>query len=92
MLTESDILRVLRDCYDPVLPCNIVDLGLIRSIVIVPDIDAPGTHIPNVPQKHIIDISLTPTQTTKPPPPNLAPKSPTAYPASKPSAAPPSRS
>ena len=62
MLTESDILRVLRDCYDPVLPCNIVDLGLIRSIVIVPDIDAPGTHIPNVPQKHIIDISLTPTQ------------------------------
>ena len=30
--------------------------------VIVPDIDAPGTHIPNVPQKHIIDISLTPTQ------------------------------
>jgi metal-sulfur cluster biosynthetic enzyme len=63
MLTESDILQALRDCYDPVLPCNIVDLGLIRSITITPDPHAPGAHIPSVPQKHIIEISLTPTQT-----------------------------
>ena len=62
MLTESDILLALRDCYDPVLPCNIVDLGLIRSITITPDLEAPGAHIPGVPQKHIIEISLTPTQ------------------------------
>lgn len=63
MLTESDILQALRDCYDPVLPCNIVDLGLILSITITPDADAPGSRIPGVPQKHIIEISLTPTQT-----------------------------
>jgi metal-sulfur cluster biosynthetic enzyme len=62
MLTESDILIALRDCYDPVLPCNIVDLGLIRSIAITPDAQAPGTNIPGVPQKHQIKIQITPTQ------------------------------
>jgi metal-sulfur cluster biosynthetic enzyme len=63
MLTEFDILQALRDCYDPVLPCNIVDLGLIRSITITLDPHAPGANIPNVHPKHIIEISLTPTQT-----------------------------
>jgi len=63
MLTESDILLALRDCYDPVLPCNIVDLGLIHSIAVTPDLEAPGAHIPGVPQKHTIQIELTPTQT-----------------------------
>jgi metal-sulfur cluster biosynthetic enzyme len=63
MLTESDILTALRDCYDPVLPCNIVDLGLIRSIQIELDPDAPSTNIPGVPPKHLIHIELTPTQT-----------------------------
>jgi metal-sulfur cluster biosynthetic enzyme len=62
MLTESDILLALRDCYDPVLPCNIVDLGLIRSIAVTRDLEAPGAHIPDVPQKHKIRIELTPTQ------------------------------
>ena len=61
MLTESNILAVLRDCYDPVLPCNIVDLGLIRSIAITPDPEAPGSGIPGVPQRHKIQITLTPT-------------------------------
>jgi metal-sulfur cluster biosynthetic enzyme len=61
MLTESDILSALRDCYDPVLPCNIVDLGLIRSIGITPDLDAPGSGIPGVAQRHKIQITLTPT-------------------------------
>jgi metal-sulfur cluster biosynthetic enzyme len=63
MLTESDIILALRDCYDPVLPCNIVDLGLIHSIAVAPDIEAPGSNIPGVPQKHRIEIELTPTQT-----------------------------
>lgn len=62
MLTDSDILLALRDCYDPVLPCNIVDLGLIRSILITPDAEAPGSNIPGVPQKHQIQIQITPTQ------------------------------
>jgi len=67
MLTEPDILTALRDCYDPVLPCNIVDLGLIRSIRIELDPEAPGINIPGVPQKHLIHIELTPTQTGEDP-------------------------
>jgi metal-sulfur cluster biosynthetic enzyme len=58
MLSESDILTALRDCYDPELPCNLVDLGLIRAITIAPDPDAPGTGIPGVPQKHQVQINL----------------------------------
>ena len=65
MLTESQILQALRDCYDPEIPCNIVDLGLIHSITIQPDDEAPGTGIPGVPQKHIIAITLTPTNPTE---------------------------
>ena len=63
MLTESDILLALRDCYDPVLPCNIVDLGLVRSITITPDLEAPGSNVPGVPQNHKIQVDLTPAQT-----------------------------
>ena len=58
MLTESEILTALRDCYDPELPCNVVDLGLVRAITIAPDRDAPGAGIPEVPQKHQIHIDL----------------------------------
>ena len=61
MLTESDIFAALRDCYDPILPCNIIDLGLIQSITITPDPEAPGSGIPGVPQRHKIQITLTPT-------------------------------
>jgi len=65
MLTESQILTALRDCYDPEIPCNIVDLGLILSITITRDNEAPGIGIPGVPQKHIIAITLTPTNPTE---------------------------
>ena len=58
MLTEAEILAALRDCYDPELPCNIVDLGLVRSVMITPDHDAPGANIPGVPQKHLIHLDL----------------------------------
>jgi metal-sulfur cluster biosynthetic enzyme len=61
MLTEADINAALRDCYDPDLPLNVVDLGLIQSIRITPDINAPGTGIPGVPQKHIVHVDLIPT-------------------------------
>ncbi|MDE1176206.1 MAG: iron-sulfur cluster assembly protein [Edaphobacter sp.] len=64
MLTEDDILTALRDCYDPALPCNVVDLGLIRSIAVAPDPDAPGAGIRGVPQKHRIAIALTATSPT----------------------------
>lgn len=58
MLTEADILTALRDCFDPSLPSNIVDLGLVRSIRVEPDPEAPGAGIKGVPQKHRIHIAL----------------------------------
>src|SRR5882757_292752 len=64
MLTEADILTALHDCYDPALPCNIVDLGLIRSVSVAPDPEAPGAGVPGVPQKHLIHIELTLTSPT----------------------------
>lgn len=59
MLNESNIQDALRDCFDPALPCNIVDLGLVRSITITPDPEAPGAGIPGVPQKYRIQVELT---------------------------------
>jgi metal-sulfur cluster biosynthetic enzyme len=58
MLTEAEVLAALRDCYDPEIRCNVVDLGLIRSVAIERDLDAPGTGIAGVPQKHLVTISL----------------------------------
>jgi metal-sulfur cluster biosynthetic enzyme len=65
MLTESKILAALRDCYDPELPCNIVDLGLVHAITITPDSDAPGTGIAGVPQKYRVHIDLILTNPTE---------------------------
>ena len=59
VLTEADIRAALRDCYDPEVPCNIVDLGLIYSVGLEPDPDAPGAGIPGVPPRHCVSITLT---------------------------------
>jgi hypothetical protein len=32
MPTETEILTALKDCYDPEIPVNIVDLGLIYGV------------------------------------------------------------
>jgi FeS assembly SUF system protein len=34
MVTEEEVLEVLRECYDPEIPINIVDLGLVYKIEI----------------------------------------------------------
>ncbi len=64
MLTEADIRGALRDCYDPEIPCNIVDLGLLQGIAIEDDPEAPGKDIPGVPRKHCVAITLTPSNPT----------------------------
>ena len=40
MLSESDILNALRDCFDPEVKLNIVDLGLIYGVETQPDPDS----------------------------------------------------
>lgn len=37
MLSESEILTALRDCFDPEVKLNLVDLGLIYGIETEPD-------------------------------------------------------
>ncbi len=59
LLTEADIRNALRDCYDPELPCNIVDLGLVYAIHLAPDPDAPGAGIAGVPPRHRVYVSLS---------------------------------
>ncbi|MDP9038350.1 MAG: metal-sulfur cluster assembly factor [Acidobacteriota bacterium] len=59
LLTESEVREALRDCYDPEVPCNIVDLGLVYRVSVERDDDAPGAGIPGVPVKHRVGIALT---------------------------------
>jgi metal-sulfur cluster biosynthetic enzyme len=66
LLTEADILAALRDCYDPEIPLNIVDLGLVHSVAIAPDPEAPGAGIPGVPPRHCVHIALTLAQIADP--------------------------
>jgi metal-sulfur cluster biosynthetic enzyme len=40
MLSESDILGALRDCFDPEVKLNLVDLGLIYKVETGPDPDS----------------------------------------------------
>jgi metal-sulfur cluster biosynthetic enzyme len=35
--TKENLLEILKECYDPEIPVNIVDLGLIRDIQISPE-------------------------------------------------------
>ena len=64
MISETDIRAALRDCYDPAIPCNIVDLGLIRTLDVEPDPDAPGAGIPGVPEKVTVHLTITSTNPT----------------------------
>ena len=41
MLTDDEIYEVLRECYDPEIPVNVVDLGLIYGVAI----DGPAVNI-----------------------------------------------
>jgi metal-sulfur cluster biosynthetic enzyme len=59
MFTEAALLDALRDCYDPVLRRNIVELGLVRSATLTPDSEAPGAGIPGAPPRFIAHIALT---------------------------------
>jgi len=53
-MTDADLLTALRDCYDPLLRRNIVDLNLIRSANLTPD----TASLPAFP-RFIATISLT---------------------------------
>ncbi len=56
VLTEEDIRGALRDVYDPEMPVNIVDLGLVYGVALTPDLDAPGMVAR---QKVVVELTLT---------------------------------
>jgi len=59
MLAESDILIALRDCFDPEVKLNLVDLGLIYKIETGPDPDST----PAWPRQWVkVTMSLTTNQ------------------------------
>ncbi|MCI0349413.1 MAG: metal-sulfur cluster assembly factor [Acidobacteriales bacterium] len=51
-VTEQDVLTMLKQCYDPEIPVNIVDLGLIYGINIRPAAE------PDL-QEVVIDMTMT---------------------------------
>lgn len=59
MLTESDILTALHDCFDPQVKLNLVDLGLIYAIAI--ELDPDST--PKWPRQRVkVTMTLTTPQ------------------------------
>jgi metal-sulfur cluster biosynthetic enzyme len=53
-ITEQDVLSALRSCYDPEIPVNIVDLGLIYAVKFSPVADGD-----RVQQDVTVDMTLT---------------------------------
>ena len=65
LFSESDLLEALRACYTSTpsfrRPLDIVELGLVESIHLEADFEAPGAGIPGVPQKHRLTLTLLAT-------------------------------
>jgi metal-sulfur cluster biosynthetic enzyme len=40
-VTQEEVLTALKDCYDPEIPVNIVDLGLIYEVRLAPAAESP---------------------------------------------------
>ena len=57
-MTDADLFDALRDCYDPVLRRNIVDLNLVRTAHLTLDEDAPGANIAGLPAKYRAEVQL----------------------------------
>jgi metal-sulfur cluster biosynthetic enzyme len=50
-ITQDEVLAALKDCYDPEIPVNIVDLGLIYNVRVDP--------APEQQQDVTVDMTLT---------------------------------
>ena len=54
-VTEEAVMTALKDCYDPEIPVNIVDLGLIYGVRITPE---PATEPPPE-TRHDVQVEMT---------------------------------
>ncbi|HEY3973195.1 MAG TPA: iron-sulfur cluster assembly protein [Candidatus Sulfotelmatobacter sp.] len=55
-ITEQDVLSALRSCYDPEIPVNIVDLGLIYKVDFAP---VPAESSADPSQDVTVEMTLT---------------------------------
>ncbi len=55
-ITEQDVLSALKSCYDPEIPVNIVDLGLIYKVDFAP---APAQNSDEAKQDVMVEMTLT---------------------------------
>ena len=55
-VTEQDVLSALKSCYDPEIPVNIVDLGLIYTVNFAP---VPADTPEQAKQDVTVDMTLT---------------------------------
>jgi metal-sulfur cluster biosynthetic enzyme len=55
-ITEEDVLSALKSCYDPEIPVNIVDLGLIYKVNFAP---VPADTPEQAKQDVAVDMTLT---------------------------------
>jgi metal-sulfur cluster biosynthetic enzyme len=63
MLTEEDIREALRACFHSLpfhTPVDVVSLGMVESITLQSDPDAPGAGIPGVPPRQSLAVTLIP--------------------------------
>ena len=51
-LTQEEVISALKECYDPEIPVNIVDLGLIYEVRMKP------TEVPNL-QGEDVEVEMT---------------------------------
>ncbi len=51
-VTTEELMTALKDCYDPEIPVNIVDLGLIYDLRVLPPTDGGGQNVE-------VDMTLT---------------------------------
>jgi metal-sulfur cluster biosynthetic enzyme len=61
MHTEDSIREALRACFHSLpfnTPVDIVTLGLVESVSLVPDLDAPGAGVPGVPPRQSLAVTL----------------------------------
>src|ERR1700677_2169379 len=54
-VTEQDVMSALKSCYDPEIPVNIVDMGLIYNVNFAPAL----ADTPEPKQDVTIDMTLT---------------------------------
>jgi metal-sulfur cluster biosynthetic enzyme len=58
-ITEQDVLSALRSCYDPEIPVNIVDLGLIYSVQFAPVADEATEQATPEQAKQDVTVDMT---------------------------------